>query len=184
VADQSVTSFGGIFKVRNEHFEHFHGRYSNHPFTFTMLSIECANRSIFQSKIALKKLCIHRLILMAVAVLTTFQVSNTGRPTDPVFGAAHWRENCSSIGCTHSAVRLCSMLLDPMVVFQMFYDLCLVFKHLAYFWPSAVFIDETENHRPSVGKVPVLLVRMRIRLHEKYEKYVWLTRISASFASP
>jgi hypothetical protein len=67
----------------------------------------------------------------------------------------------------HSAVRLCPMLRDPMMLFRMFCDLCLSFKHLAYFWPSAIFIDETKNHLPSVSKVPVPLVRMRIRLQEK-----------------
>jgi hypothetical protein len=67
----------------------------------------------------------------------------------------------------HSAVRICPMLLDPMVLFRMFCGLCLSFKHLAYFWSSTVFIDETDNHRPSISKGPMLLVRMRIRLQEK-----------------
>jgi hypothetical protein len=59
------------------------------------------------------------------------------------------------------------MILDPMALFRMVCGLCLSFKHLACFWPFAIFIDETENHRPSVSKVPVILVRMRIRLQEK-----------------
>jgi hypothetical protein len=67
----------------------------------------------------------------------------------------------------HSVVGLCPMLLDPLVLFRMFCGLCLSAKHLAYFWPSAVFIDESENHLPSVDKGPVLLVQMRIRLQEK-----------------
>jgi hypothetical protein len=36
------------------------------------------------------------------------------------------------------AVRLCPMLPDLMTLFQMFCGLCLSFKHLIHFWPSAL----------------------------------------------
>jgi hypothetical protein len=104
------------------------------------------------------------LKLRATVVQLLFFVKSILNVRVVILGVTVLMESLQMSLIFHSAVRLCPMLLNPMVLFQMVCGLCLSFKHLAYFWPSAVFIDETENHRPSVSKVPVLLVRMWIRL--------------------